>query len=508
MATNLTPWLPGMDFGAGINSLNGEIKGDAVVRTSPEPTLDHLAQEVSLEMRRIDSLDDVLESLNISVEADGRYGLVSGSARFDFAKRTHITEYSTYFLIKVTVSNGFQRMRDVTLKDGARNLLALGKLDQFRDANGDCFVVGMQSGGQFFGLLEFSSRTSLEQKDISASLNFSFNSLTASASLSAEIKHHLEEKHAREDLSLHFYVEGGDPQKALPVKEDDKGAIDKLIEYARSFPTDVATHGKPIAVELMSYRSLDLPNPPNFVDIENQRESLTIMMRQRNEDLLNLDKIDYIVNHQDEFDGLNANVLQDLQNNRNLLAQRINSITKLSSRCADDPRQCEIPASLGPVAIGQLPSRKKALEEDPIEKKVLILPGDRVDWFQEKGRRRVVNGWQIQEYLSEIAGQAEGDRQGAAIYFNSQTNDAFEVHGDIYRKYKSMGAETSKELGFPASDEQSWINDQHGRMTFFEHGHITWLRATREVEVHTNSPDISRLIENTSINLLDILNPH
>ena len=35
MSFNLTPYLPGMDYGVGINSLNGAARGDGVVRTPP-----------------------------------------------------------------------------------------------------------------------------------------------------------------------------------------------------------------------------------------------------------------------------------------------------------------------------------------------------------------------------------------------------------------------------------------------------------------------------------------
>ena len=480
MTINLTPWLAGMDFGVGVNSLNGDFKGDAVQRTPPEPPLDQSTQDVTLEMRRIDTLDDLQESLNISVEADGRYGLMSGSARFDFAKNSHITDYSVYFLIKVTVSNSFQRMRDVTLKDGPRALLSQGRFQDFQNANGDCFVVGMQTGGAFFALLQFSSHSDEEKEKIAASLNFSFNELVASADVSASIDHQLQEKHIKQDLSIYLHVEGGDPAKPLPVKDDSKGAIDRMLEYARNFPIDVAKHGKPIGVSLMSYRSLDLPNPPNFVDIENQRQSLIVMMRERNADLTTLNKLDYILdaNHQSEFDGLDANLIADLQAKRNALAERINAITHLASQCADDARQCQIPEALQPIAIGMLPARKA----DPITAFVDNQPGDRRDWFQTLAARRSAGTWQIQEYDSDAAGQAEGDRQGAAVYFDTQSKAIFEVHGDIYKKYKEMGAEQSP-LGLPISNEEAWQTDDHGRQSRFQHGTITWLRANRQITV-------------------------
>jgi hypothetical protein len=480
MATNLVPWLPGMAFGAGVNSLNGEVKGDAVNRTSAEPPLDKQSQEVHLFMSKIESLEDLLESLDISVEAEGRYGLVSGSARFNFAKQTKVTEYNVYFLIRVTVVNGFQRMRDVTLKGGGpQTLLKDGKFREFQDAYGDAFVSGMQLGGQFYSLLEFHTRSQSEKEKISAGLSVSYNALLASAKISAEINKGLERTKTSSSLSLHVHVEGGDPAKPVP----SGGDIDALLKYASTFPLDVARHGKEIAVSLMPYRSLDLPTPPNFVSLDNQRDSLRILLAQRNADLALYEKIDFILQHSDQFDGVDRKVEDDLKDRRKKLSQRINTVTRQAAACADHPDKCQLPEGMPEVPVGALPERKKGQAEDPIDHFCAndIPSRIRKEWFTTKADFREVAGWRIQEYTGTLG--------PAAIYHHVASGKLFEVHGWIYGKYVEQTTEQGP-LGFPTSNEKvAKPGGGYDRISLFEHGNITWVKRTpadfnRDTQIH------------------------
>ena len=471
MASNLTPWLPGMLFGAGVNSLNGEIRGDAVVRTQVEPPLETQSQSVHLFMKRIDSLEELTQSLNISVEAEGRYGLVSGSARFDYTKSSKMTEYNVYFLIKVTVTNGFQRMRDVTLKDGARALLEHGDFSRFREANGDCFVLGMQTGGELFALLEFKTRSEAEKESVAMGLQLSFNALISSASLSVAISEQMARSKTQTSVEYHLFVDPPLPGKPLPFKPD----IDKIIEYAADFPTAVATRGAPFAVLLQDYRTLDLPKPPNFVDLEAQRDNLIRMLRDRNQDLVNLDKVDFILDNQGQFEGLSPQKVVELTDTRNVLAARINQITRQASLCADNAEKCDLPANLPAVSLVDLPARKREFAEDPIEIKAENLPPGVREWFLTRGDSRRVGSWRIQEFK---------DFTGAAIYHNTAASDqTFEVHGDIYLRYIKEQVETGP-LGLPTSDELLFQGD--GRVSNFQNGRITWARATRETSVEMN----------------------
>lgn len=62
--------------------------------------------------------------------------------------------------------------------------------------------------------------------------------------------------------------------------------------------------------------------------------------------------------------------------------------------------------------------------------------------------------------------------EGCTIYW-SGTTGAFEVHGDIRRKYRDM-AGPSGDLGFPISDEGAIPGFAGGRYSCFQHGSLLW----------------------------------
>jgi len=72
----------------------------------------------------------------------------------------------------------------------------------------------------------------------------------------------------------------------------------------------------------------------------------------------------------------------------------------------------------------------------------------------------------------------------AELYWHPSTG-AFEVHGDILQKYRSMGAESAF-LGYPVSDEQPVFkgSQQIGALSHFQSGTIYWSATTGAHEVH------------------------
>ena len=71
--------------------------------------------------------------------------------------------------------------------------------------------------------------------------------------------------------------------------------------------------------------------------------------------------------------------------------------------------------------------------------------------------------------------------QGGSIYWTPKTG-AHEVHGDIWSKYFSLGAEKSF-LGYPITDEIT-TPDKIGRYNHFQGGSIYWTPKTGAYEVH------------------------
>ena len=57
-------------------------------------------------------------------------------------------------------------IHDVILTDSAKNLLQNGQSTRFHEQFGDYFVQGIKTGGSYYVVLEFTSRSSEEQRNI------------------------------------------------------------------------------------------------------------------------------------------------------------------------------------------------------------------------------------------------------------------------------------------------------------------------------------------------------
>jgi hypothetical protein len=93
----------GIRFGVGIDSIAEtpcakEIEFDATAPVSE-------GQKVQSSTTIIETQEQLMEALDISVRASARYGISSGNARFDLAKKHEVNEYSIFVLFKAQVDN-------------------------------------------------------------------------------------------------------------------------------------------------------------------------------------------------------------------------------------------------------------------------------------------------------------------------------------------------------------------------------------------------------------------
>lgn len=91
-------------------------------------------------------------------------------------------------------------------------------------------------------------------------------------------------------------------------------------------------------------------------------------------------------------------------------------------------------------------------------------------------------GKPISQELDDERGGRYRIYENGEIHYKKQTNEAFEVHGAILRKWKSLGGITGL-LGYPLSDEMT-APDRKGRYSRFEKGVIYWHKDTGAHEVH------------------------
>lgn len=72
------------------------------------------------QVRSILANNEEIDHLNMSFDAEGRYGFFKASVKGEFADTTGYNSTSTFLVAKVIVSNPFLRGHDFTLTTAAR----------------------------------------------------------------------------------------------------------------------------------------------------------------------------------------------------------------------------------------------------------------------------------------------------------------------------------------------------------------------------------------------------
>lgn len=256
----------GMDYGAGYDSLSGLVRGDCVLRTTPEAPLGGDAQEILFRHQQVTTTLELAKYLNVSASgAINAKWFSQGSGKLGFLSQTGINQYSVYLLLRVVVKNPALRMRDVKLTDEAWKLLEEQGADPFRQRSGDEFVVGLITGGEYFALLEVEASSEQQKKDISSLIR----SRGPFWELGMEFSNSMSELSKRYSVKITSYQVGGKDTKIPTTVED-------MIARAVSFPEQIkGEYAKPYQALFLDYKVLDIPQRENLIDITHQKEVLT-----------------------------------------------------------------------------------------------------------------------------------------------------------------------------------------------------------------------------------------
>ncbi len=282
---NLTmPYQEGLDFGLGVDSATGNRRQQGADGT-PEKVLAGISGgDGSFSLVRIEDTHELETHLGISAEASGGAGPFSASARFDFAKDSKVQSNSTTLLMMCTKSFGFTQIRKPTLDAEAAKLVATGNAELFAERYGDYFVAGIESGGQFFGIIKIEYASESDKTNISAKVAGSYGLFSAQVSmnLSSAIK----DTHSQVTASL--YYQGGNVSTAVKTPDD-------LFTAKSEWESTVLTSAKPYSVLLLPWVVADGPLPPNAADLQHQKDVLVACAKLRSQTLDKLNSIEYVL---------------------------------------------------------------------------------------------------------------------------------------------------------------------------------------------------------------------
>jgi hypothetical protein len=246
------PCRPGIDLGYGFNTLTGEVRGVSVGGEIAESTLS--GQVASADAKVIESQEQLTESLDVSVEASGHYGLFSAEGRFGLAQQSGYTCQSTYVVAKCVVENAFRSFSRPTLLPEAAQRLRDDGEEAFKTSYGESFVRGLRSGGELYAVFQLTSESTTDQKNMAVSVQAGVQGLLAGGSVEANVEYLKKSSSSSSSMSVRFYQRAGRDDRISPVTTPEE-----IARRLKDFPTIANAAPVGYLAQIVDYEVLSLP---------------------------------------------------------------------------------------------------------------------------------------------------------------------------------------------------------------------------------------------------------
>lgn len=359
---NIIPYNPTFELGKGFNSLKGDALGTIFQSDFGfSDTQGAEGQEVHFKMSRIEDVEQLYETLGISINSSGRYGLFAASAKFDFAQNSSFNSYSVFYLLSVKVKNAVKHIKNPQINPVVGQWLTDGKTDKFIRGFGDSYIEAIITGGEFFAIYEFVCTDESSKTQIGAQLEAEYGSaMFTGVEVSAKFNSTVSSASKKSQLKLTTYQSGGVGHRVVTNPEE-------MIERAKEFPSIVKGNmGVAYEVIFQSYETLPLPEGPNYIELENKKHVLDSYAKDIIKWRQKLAELDYIIEQPEEFEFEDDKHMETVVDQRTALTNIIKACTLHASNCADSISKCDVfspsPDDLKALTSRKLPSRKKTLD--------------------------------------------------------------------------------------------------------------------------------------------------
>lgn len=244
------------EIGMGFNSDTGlavgtALEGFSIVENPAAP-----GAEVVASISIINTHEELQKSLGLSLEAHGRYGFFSGSAKAEFAETARYNSTSTFLVARVVVENPLRRGKGFQVTEAARALLNPSRMAEFKTAFGDSFVRGLQTGGEFFAVIRITSVSEATQSSLAATLQAEMNGLFAGGGFKAAFQTASSNERTRSEFHAIMYQKAGSAAEISPTV-----GIDEVLKRYREFPSIAKASAAAYEAEIATYDTLPLPVP-------------------------------------------------------------------------------------------------------------------------------------------------------------------------------------------------------------------------------------------------------
>lgn len=230
------------EIGMGFNSETGLAVGTALEGFSVQSDPDASGQQVFASITIVNSHEELMSTLGMSFEAQGRYGFFSASAKANFAESSKFNSTSTFLVARCIVQNPLKRGRNFRVTSTAKALLDANRPDEFKKAFGDSFVRGLQTGGEFYSVVRITSVSSMKQSELAATLQAEANGLLAAGSFEGSFSAANTSASTRSEFTATMFQKAGSGAESAVVVE-----IGEVVARFKSFPA--IAKNNPVAYE-------------------------------------------------------------------------------------------------------------------------------------------------------------------------------------------------------------------------------------------------------------------
>lgn len=330
------PYSEGMNYGLGINTLNGSVLGNGVDEGAITEPTNAKGQNVSRNLTKIDTYESIEKTLGISAEANVQYGIFSAEGKFKFTKQCSFNSHSTFLLLHCVVENPFSQCEDAQLKAKAAELLEKADFDSFNDIYGDSFVRGIRTGGEFYAVISITDTTLESQQAVAAALEASFLGFGSSKGKFNSSEHN---KSGKLKIQITSYQAGGSgSEETKPVE-----SIDEAITRSHDFPSIILKNPVPISVQVASYKTLGIKMPSSEM-LEKKRKVLKEISKLKSDYEILINDMNFAVENQDFFQTTHSP--KQYKDWAKFFAKELDAIIESASDCLSNIDKCMIPDGL------------------------------------------------------------------------------------------------------------------------------------------------------------------
>jgi hypothetical protein len=269
----------GYDYGDGVATISGARRATRAVHCTRPATSQATGWSQEIRVSLCETVQEVYDALDISVDTTASYGPASVSEKFGLAQSSQQTGFSLHLVVLATVRSPLALVGDVSLTDEAKELLTDRRFEQFYVRFGDKFVSGLVVGGEYSAVLSLETSSDDDKQTLKNSLGIAVQLGKLDASVQSEVTKTLNQFTGRLSMRLFQKSRGGSPAVAapaggLPTVPADGAApaapqlreANDIFTAAIGFPGTVTKRtAQPVVAQLSNYSELALPDSPAFV---------------------------------------------------------------------------------------------------------------------------------------------------------------------------------------------------------------------------------------------------